>query len=644
MKIIPKFAGGGTSSLFTVYQAVQNPQISGTPTNTRTDSKDSVTVKDSSKESSKSEEDTKGKLTEKDLFNMIKDVDGLPNEMKAIINNLKNTLATNNLVGVDTGELANNYLNTLYKLKVANQNKIRFDESIKEAKQNGSLSEIAIGLDGNLIAQNKNGGITSISIEDYQKDPNSYRLLTNSNLAWLRKYDPKSAFASSDSTFEIIENGVGFESFQKAIDTAKQQLGNYQYNETGLLGKEVIAGLKAFQNASSEQKEQYIKEALDGKYKYTSETSSNANNIRAYLDYLTRVLPKRMKVWASIKTGITDENEATQFLVGKCLSGGISESSTFRIDYAGTDAKLKAAGSNSSGSSSEPKKGFWQQLQTDQGGDTQNYNLLVGKGQMTVTGKYYGTTPGMEENTSLSKYIGNSKVGYLIKNTRGITFGDQTISVDSFDDIMVNASGGAMVATLPITADGKVNFDILNTYTKIENKLKSAGLKPGTDKYNKTKVQVLKKVGLGYLVDAANGNVNPKYFGHFLILEGVASSKTKSVNNNETGNIILDDFVKDASGDNQLFDTVKRALSDKDKGEYKLDNNWFKFNNDKLYKGNIYIPLNQNALNGANADENELKISQAQDYEHDMQIQERRQNNWEKAQRKQPTNADFVNK
>ena len=642
MKIIPKFAGGGTGSLFTVYQSVQNPQI---PVSTKTvnDQKDSVTVKDSSKDS-ESKEDTKGKLTEKDLFNMIKDVDGLPNEMKSIINNLKNTLATQNLIGVDTGELANNYLNVLYKLKVANQNKTRFDESIKEAKQNGSLSEIAIGLDGNLIAQNKNGGITSISIEDYQKDPNSYRLLTNSNLAWLRKYDPKSAFTSSDSAFEIIENGVGFESFQKAIDTVKQQLGNYQYNETGLLGKEVIAGLKAFQNASSEQKEQYIKEALDGKYKYTSETSSNANNVKAYLDYLTRVLPKRMKVWASIKTGITDENEAAQFLIGKCLSGRISESSTFKIDYVGTDAKLKAAGSSSSGGGTEPKKGFWQQLQTDQGGDTQNYNLLVGKGQMSVTGKYYGTTPGMEENTSLSKYIGNSKVGYLIKNTRGITFGDQTISVDSFDDVMVNASGGAMVATLPITADGKVNFDILNTYTKIENKLKSAGLKPGTDKYNKTKVQVLKKVGLGYLVDAANGNVNPKYFGHFLILEGVASSKTKSINNNETGNITLDDFVKDASGDNQLFDTVKRALSDKDKGEYKLDNNWFKFNNDKLYKGNIYIPLNQNALNGANADENELKISQAQDYEHDMQIQERRQNNWEKAQRKQSTNSDLINK
>jgi hypothetical protein len=51
---------------------------------------------------------------------MIKDVDGLPNEMKSIITDLKRTLATKSLVGIDTGELANTYLSSLYKLKVAN--------------------------------------------------------------------------------------------------------------------------------------------------------------------------------------------------------------------------------------------------------------------------------------------------------------------------------------------------------------------------------------------------------------------------------------------------------------------------------------------------------------------------------------------
>jgi len=39
----------------------------------------------SSTKSSKETDDTKGKLTEKDFFNMIKDIDGLPNEMTEIV-------------------------------------------------------------------------------------------------------------------------------------------------------------------------------------------------------------------------------------------------------------------------------------------------------------------------------------------------------------------------------------------------------------------------------------------------------------------------------------------------------------------------------------------------------------------------------
>ena len=643
MKIMPKYAsGGGFGAFFTTYKPVQ-VSVPQTSTSRSTSNTDSVTVKDTSKKSSDDDkDDSKGKLTEKDLFNMIKDVDGLPNEMKSIIRNLQSTLETEKLAGVDTGQLANNYLNTLYKLKVANQNKKKYDEALATAKENGSLGEAAITLSGDLMVQDKDGNIKELSLEEYQANRNNYQILTNSNIAWLRKYSPNTAFTSNDNSFEIISNGMGYEAFQKLLSQGKLTLGNYKYEESGIAGKEALLGLKTLQGMSQEQKEKYLNEALDGKYSYTSSSDSNTQQIQSLISYLTATLPQRAKTWASIKTGITDSNKATEVLVAQYLSGEIKDDSKFEVKYMGTDDKLKRAGNSSSKDSSEPKKGFWQQLQTEQGGDTQTYNLLVGKGQMSVTGKYYGTTPGMEENTSLTKYISNSKVGYLIKNTRGITFGDQTLSIDSFDDVMVNTSGGALVTTLPINPDGTVNFDILNTYTNIESKLKAAGLKPGTNQYNKVKAQVLKKKGLGYLIDASNGQVNPKYFGHFLILEGVASNRTKTIKNNEVGNVELTDFVKDSSGNDQLFDTVRRALSDKDKGGYELDNNWFKFNNNKLYKGNIYIPLNQNALNAVNADENEVKVSQAQGYEHDMQRQEERQNNWEKAQRKQPTNADFI--
>ena len=73
--------------------------------------------------------------------------------------------------------------------------------------------------------------------------------------------------------------------------------------------------------------------------------------------------------------------------------------------------------------------------------------------------------------------------------------------------------------------------------------------------------------------------------------------------------------MKDKSNDNALYDSVRTALSTKD-NKYELDNNWADFlwtSNDKLYAGNIYIPINTNPLSAFNADENQVKESRAQD-------------------------------
>ena len=189
-----------------------------------------------------------------------------------------------------------------------------------------------------------------------------------------------------------------------------------------------------------------------------------------------------------------------------------------------------------------------------------------------------------------------------------------------------------MTVTLPITSDGKVNFSIMDTYSKVINKLKQLGAKVGTQDYERKKAEILKRVGLGYLVDASNGTVNPKYFGHFLVLEGVASNKTYGIVAGKKQGLQESQYIENASGDDALFDTVKRALSDKDKGEYELDNNWISFNNNKLFKGNIYIPINTNPLNAANADGNDIKESTAYRYEQRQQV-------WDKQQKQKATNT-----
>ena len=104
MKVIPKYQKGGTTfdSFFTTYvpvqvevpnQITQQQRSSGTP-----------------------QPSEKGKLTEKDLFEMLKDIDGLPNEMNAIVTNLVNTFQLSALTGIDPGDLATTYLQNLYQV------------------------------------------------------------------------------------------------------------------------------------------------------------------------------------------------------------------------------------------------------------------------------------------------------------------------------------------------------------------------------------------------------------------------------------------------------------------------------------------------------------------------------------------------
>ena len=217
MNIIPKLQeGGNVSSLFTTYRPVQTPHVQAPQSVKLSNSdKESLSIKSSSKDEDK--EDTKGKLTEKDLFNMIKDVDGLPNEMKSIITNLKRTLATESLVGTDTGELANTYLSSLYKLKLANQNKKRFDESIKEAKDNGSLGEAAITLSGKLLTTDKNGNINIIDpIDGKLKKYSKSSITSGMTNAWA--YDKPIGYGPVSTLKNVITNGLSDETKKMIVN------------------------------------------------------------------------------------------------------------------------------------------------------------------------------------------------------------------------------------------------------------------------------------------------------------------------------------------------------------------------------------------------------------------------------------------
>lgn len=602
MKVTPKYQKGGSfDAFFTTYTPIQTESPRQ--------------ISESQRSSGNSQSTEKGKLTEKDFFDMIKDIDGLPNEMSNIVSDLMGTFQLSNLTGIDTGDLATTYLQNLYQIKIAAQNKKRYDDVLANASKNGALAEPAISMDGKLIVQNDDGSIGTVSLETYNSDRDKYqdRLLTVSNLANMRRYDPR--LVNNQYIFDVIDNSMGYEAFQELLSKATQSIGSSETTGNSMFSVEGKAskGLALLQSLREDDRlRAYSSVTAEGLYEYKIIDKDQLNQINALTSYLAAVLPDRAKTWAAFKTGQSNKNQATKDLVFQSLLGRSQDSHQFDIQYKGGMGKVQ--GTSQSGSSQEdPKKAFWSQVQSGLGGDDFKFTILNKKSSMSIDGKFHGTTPGLDSNKSLGDYISTSGVGHLIRNNKNITFGDKKISIDSFNDVMVSAYSGAAVVTLPIKADGTVDLNIAERWASVLDKMEDSGLVENTPEYNQKYKQLLAENQLDGLIDS-NGNLNQNRFGQFLVLEGYTSEKANTIQDNKKVSFkeIQSDFILPAGDDSELYNTIKQGLSNKERGDYELNDGLF---NDELFKGSIYIPLNTNPINGYNADQTQIKESTAYLYE-----------------------------
>lgn len=631
MNVIPKFQqGGGFDSFFTEYKAIQ------TQAPRRSQQRDSR-----GQGSSKGSDDNeKGKLTEKDLFNMIKDIDGLPNEMRALVTNLMNTFQMSNLTGIDINSLATTYLSNLYQLKIAQQNKTKYDQALKNAYENGAMQEPAISPDGKLIVQTEDGEVHTIGLETYFNNKDKYSPLTVSNIAHLRAHDD--SFNNNQTSFDIINNSMGFEAFQKLVESAKISLGTTEHTRNGYFSAEGqaskgLALLKTLQE--NDQVQAMGSVTAEGLYEYKIIDRNQLQQIKALTSYISALFPDRAKTWAAWKLQTPNKDKATEDLIFQYLLGTQTASHSFDIIYHGTMdhamGKTKE-GSSGTGDEKDPKEGFWRQVQSGKGGDDSTFNLLVKKGTMSVDGKFYGSTPGPDQNCSLGDYLTKSGVGYMVKNPKAITFGDVKISTDSFNDVMVNVNSGAYVVTLPVK-DGKVWIEAVEVFSDFNDELKKSGLQPGSTEYQRKAQDLLKQPKYISLVPImqSNGELKPNNSGQFLVLEGLTSGRAAGISDKTGKKWSFDDinsnFIINAGDDRELYRTLEKGLSNEDRGEYKLDyNEWYDApaqlwgSYDKIYKGNIYIPLTTNPINSMNADENEINESTARKYEEAQQVWNKR--------------------
>ena len=292
----------------------------------------------------------------------------------------------------------------------------------------------------------------------------------------------------------------------------------------------------------------------------------------------------------------------------------------------------KASDKEEKDSSEKIKSSPLMQLIMGEGGVPRTWNLITKDSnvKMSVDGMEYPQLPKITEDMSLDRMFSESGIAGILDSKQGITFGDQNISPDQFKDIMYSNSGG-MVVTLPckiVNGHKEVNLGVKKTYEEAIQEVESKGLSKNSPEYYKTLGEILKQKGLNSLLDS-NGYPDRNKFGQFLVVEAYTTDKIKNL---DTSSQYIE---KVKNPDAQLEERMIKALStDSKKSNYNLDIDYWLYGDD-VYRGTVFIPLNNNLNAAINASGNQISVENARELENKFQ-------NFNKASNMKSSNSDVL--
>ena len=584
--------------------------------------------------SSKSSEESSN-LTDKDLLKMLKDLDGLPNDMQALTKVLQNFYIDQQYSpSPNTANIASRYLQALQMMRTANFNRKQYDNAFNIVSNNGGINELAINEKGFLICVNDKGDFKYLKPEQLAQT-SDYQPVTNSELLRLRAYNPE--LAGDNRILGVVANGIGIDSVIKYIKDSISNLGTTDTSQQGYISTQqgqLITGMQTLINAIQTASQNGIK--FDGTtqdlYQYKIINKTQKEQADAALKYIYTTLPENAKTLLKMRTNSGTDQDA-QKLIATIISSQIDFTNQYDIELkAGKTVQKASKDTSGTKDASEQETSFLSNIQQSIGGSTQGMTIDTGTGiQMTVEGSYYPqvTKPNGDAitDTSMSQMLADSHLMSLIKNNKSITYGDQKITPEQLKNITYNNTG-VLRANLPIKSDGTVNLDLLVQYQQAEAEMNA------TNDPQK-RGEILKKYGLSDLLKS-NGTPDENKFGAFIVAEGYTT---------ERNGIKKSDFVKyikDPS--DEQIDLIKRSLTTgtgKDKQTPEIDTfSYFNpldyiFGVDDIFKAAVYIPISSNqltAITGAN---------QHIDYDEAMNLEQKYQS-FEKNINQRPTSADIL--
>lgn len=579
-------------------------------------------------------QETKGNdLTDKDLLEMLQKLDGLPSDMAVLTQTLQNFYIDQQNGVIDSTNIASRYIKTIQQLKVANFNKKEYEAAYDKVSSNGGINEVAINERGYLYCTNGKD-FKLLTVDQLKDSEGEYKALTNSELLQYRAHYPE--FANKNQMLAIVKNGIGIESINKLINDSIGNLGSSSDSQEGYgstKSGDLIQGLEDFKQAIQKSGGQFDG-TINDLYKYKYLTKGQAEQAKKAIQYIYQTMPVNAKTLLKVKSDGTD-NGALK-LIETLISSKIDTQSQFDIDLEGGPTANKSGKSKSGKDDTDLKTSLPLNVQKGIGGVDSFVEVDRGDGiHMSVRGTQYNliNTPSGESimDTSLATMLNESGLQGIVKDLRNIQFGDQKLSPEALSQITYNNTGVTR-ANLPIKSDGSVNLELLEAYEQAEKELDIL-----KDKSPDKVKEVYDKYDISELLNS-DGSYNQRKFAPFMVTEGYTTDALSGLKDS--------DFVKEYRGnEDAAVALIQRSLAigkGKDTQVPDIDTfgwynpaDWFGWT-DTIYKGVIYIPIDNNvnaAVYGAN---------QSLDYNEAMQQEEKYQN-FEKMSNQRSTDSSVLN-
>lgn len=572
MNIIPKLQQGGSfDAFFSIYNPIQ------------TEPPRQTTRSSESRKEHKDNNDEKGQLSEKDFFTMIKEIDALPNELQQISSSLLRTLRIDEVLGTTNSisNLATRYVKNLLAIKNAKFNKDLFKETYDRAKENNSLHDYAIDGKEAIVLDTENNTLVRVDpkqwkqIEQGQND--RYKIVTNSNVLWLRYRLPQ--FANDNEALSIVENGIGMDKISELVKANFRELGSDTLSSEQIFSKEAAQGEKIIS--------QMLAAGPEGYYKLTQEmTGTDKSKIEAALDYIYTMLPENAKT--RLKMASSDGTEkAARSIILNMINGTLDTSNKSTIQYLGSEEKL--VGKKEGSESDKDTQNIAEKLIAGYG---QSEMFAISMGDEYFTQVHANVLPLVGQNDNplgvrqpISE-VTKSSLGNIL-NLQSASIGGQVISPSDLNHV-ITQDGKIRTIDFPCIVDQN-GRTIPNLSPEVRDKrrvadyeLRRMGINPYDKKQAEQRYQVINQVYQRHQLPApykSSGQLNDNW-ARFAIMAVATDGKVLR------GNTSVAQKVEDKHESENIVSAIKEA----DKN-YSFSNGLFGLFGDDMYKGTLWVPL-----------------------------------------------------